>query len=276
MTRLMQIDLIDMRTRPDVISIAVVYRWILHCIDHFSKFTRSFPLENKSAGEVASKLRQLFFTFGPPHLLHSDNGAEFVAQVIFELKSLFPDMCFIRGRPRHPQSQGCIERANGVLSIALGKWLDTNNSVHWSDGLLPVAYGINTRVSSATKTTPYEIMFGQRPRSDSDFWKIVKECDIMDEEQLPTPIERADVVVDEIVEQSTINETVIDDFDKQKENDNLNIDNFIPEMFPLLNTNNGPNAAGVLYYSFLDLSPSSSYDPYHQPLGATINLTTEN
>ncbi|CAF1049911.1 unnamed protein product, partial [Didymodactylos carnosus] len=61
----------------------------------------------------------------------------------------------------------CIERANGVLSIALGKWLDTNNSVHWSDGLLPVVYGINIRVSSTTKATPYEIMFGQRPRSDS-------------------------------------------------------------------------------------------------------------
>ncbi|CAF1479621.1 unnamed protein product, partial [Didymodactylos carnosus] len=225
MTRL-QIDFIDMRTRPDVISSAVVYRWILDCIDHFS--TWSFPLENKSTEEVASKLRQLFFTFGPPHLLHSENRAEFVAQIILELKSLFLDMCFIRGRPRHPQSQGCIERTNGVLSIALGKWLDTNNSIHWSDGLLPVVYGINTRASSTTKTTPYVIMFGQRPRSDSDFWKIVKECDIMDEEQLPTPIELADVVVDEIVEKPTINETVTDDFDKQRENDNLTIDNFIP------------------------------------------------
>ncbi|CAF3875924.1 unnamed protein product, partial [Didymodactylos carnosus] len=81
-------------------------------------------------------------------------------------------------------------------------------------------------------------MFGQRPRSDSDFWKIVKECNIIDEEQLPTPIECADIIVDKIVEQPTINETVTDDFDKQKENDNLTIDNFIPEMFPLLNTNN--------------------------------------
>ncbi|CAF1354989.1 unnamed protein product [Didymodactylos carnosus] len=187
-----------------------------------------------------------------------------------------PLVIWIMAQPRHPLSQGCIERANDVLSIALGKRLDTNNSVHWSDGLLPVVYGINTRVSSTTKTTLYEIMFGQRPRSDFDFWKIVKECDIMDEEQLPTPIERADVFVDEIVEQFTINETVINDFDKQKENDNLSIDNFIPEMFPLLNTNNDPNAAGVLYHSLLELSPSSSYGPNHQPLVATINSTTEN
>ncbi|CAF4168600.1 unnamed protein product, partial [Didymodactylos carnosus] len=28
-------------------------------------------------------------------------------------------MCFVRGRPRHPQSQGCVERANGILTVAL-------------------------------------------------------------------------------------------------------------------------------------------------------------
>jgi hypothetical protein len=62
-----------------------------------------------------------FFFFGPPQSLHSDNGREFVSVVITELKTLFPDLVFIRGRPRHPQSQGCVERANGILCDALGK-----------------------------------------------------------------------------------------------------------------------------------------------------------
>jgi hypothetical protein len=192
MTRL-QIDLIDMRTRPDVLSQDIIYNWILNCIDHFSKFTWEFPLTNKSAIDIAVKLRELFFVFGPPRLLHSDNGREFVASVIFELKQLFPDMVFIRGRPRHPQSQGCIERANGVLCDALGKWMLMHGSSHWSDGLLPVVYGINTRLSVVTKTTPYQVMFGQEPRSDSDFWKIVQENGIVDEENLPTPVADANV-----------------------------------------------------------------------------------
>ncbi|CAF3230564.1 unnamed protein product [Rotaria sp. Silwood2] len=146
MTRL-QIDLIDMRTRPDVLNPDISYNWILNCIDHFSKFTWAYPLKNKSAIDVALKLRELFFVFGPPKILHSHNGREFVASVIYELKDLFPDMVFIRGRPRHPQSQGCVERANGVLCDALGKWMTLHNSSHWSDGLLPVVYGINTRLS---------------------------------------------------------------------------------------------------------------------------------
>ncbi|CAF0905663.1 unnamed protein product, partial [Didymodactylos carnosus] len=32
--------------------------------------------------------------------------------------------------PRHPQSQGCIERANGVLCDALGKWMTQNDTTH--------------------------------------------------------------------------------------------------------------------------------------------------
>jgi transposase InsO family protein len=202
-----------MRTRPDKLSADVTYLWILNCIDHYSKFSWAFPLKNKSANEVAIKLRELFFTFGPPRILHSDNGREFISSVIMELKSLFPELVFIRGRPRHPQSQGCIERANGVLCDALGKWMSSNNSSSWSSALLPVVYGINTRISTVTKKTPYEVMFGQAPRSDSDFWKIVRENGIEDEEHLPTQVDD--------LEDDLINNQIVDpiNFDNGIDND---------------------------------------------------------
>ena len=93
MTRL-QIDLIDMRTGPDKVSSDLIYYWILNCIDHFSKFSWAFPLQNKTAVEVSMKLRELFFVFGPPRLLHSDNGREFVSSVIMELKKDFSRINF--------------------------------------------------------------------------------------------------------------------------------------------------------------------------------------
>ena len=127
-TTRMQIDLIDMHTGPDKISPDIVYCWILNCIDHFSKFPWAFPLKNKSVVEVATKLIELFFVFGPPNLLHSDNGRKFVSNVIIEFKNFFSGLVFIRERPRRPQSQGCIERANGVLCNSLGKCMCTNNS----------------------------------------------------------------------------------------------------------------------------------------------------
>ncbi|CAG8459887.1 5633_t:CDS:1, partial [Dentiscutata heterogama] len=61
----------------------------------------------------------------PPTILQSDNGKEFVAQVIKELMALWPSVKIINGRPRHPQSQGLVERANGILEQKLGKWRET-------------------------------------------------------------------------------------------------------------------------------------------------------
>ena len=51
--------------------------------------------------------------FGLPHILHSDNGREFVNEVIAQIIQHWPGECnLINGRPRHPQSQGCVEKGN--------------------------------------------------------------------------------------------------------------------------------------------------------------------
>ena len=50
----------------------------------------------------------------------SDNGLEFVAAVIREVVKQWPGMKIIRGRPRHPQSQGGVERGNQDLETKLG------------------------------------------------------------------------------------------------------------------------------------------------------------
>ncbi len=66
-----------MRDRPDG-----KFKWILHVKDHFSKFLWAYPLESKEVEPMAEKLLNQFYTFGPPCILQSDNGKEFVAQII--------------------------------------------------------------------------------------------------------------------------------------------------------------------------------------------------
>ena len=99
----LKIDLIDMRARPDG-----EYRWIAHARDHFTRFSWTRPLKSKEAKYVASFLLELFMRFGAPRILHSDNGKEFV---------------IINGRPRHPQSQGLVEKGNDILETKLSAWL---------------------------------------------------------------------------------------------------------------------------------------------------------
>ena len=177
-----QMDLIDFSSRPDG-----DYRYILHVRDHFSKYSWAFPLTSKRASEVAEKIVELFCTFGPAKILQSDNGREFTASVIEDIKKLWPDVIIIHGRPRHPQSQGLIERGNGDLQLKLGKWMDTNGE-NWSKGLKFVIHTINTSVSRITSKSPYEVVFGQTPRSDFHILENLAAQGIIYEEDIPEDI----------------------------------------------------------------------------------------
>ncbi|CAF2057370.1 unnamed protein product [Rotaria magnacalcarata] len=140
----MQIDLVDMRS-----------------------------VEYNEAINVAETLKSIFYQFGPPRILQSDNGREFVAKVILDLTKLWPGLLIINGRPRHPQSQGLVERGNAVVQQLLGKWLDTNVTNDWPSGLGPIMFSINTSVARTINQTPFEVVFGQQPRTDDYTWKCI-------------------------------------------------------------------------------------------------------
>ena len=119
-----------MRARPDG-----EYRWIAHARDHFTRFSWTRPLKSKEAKNVAGFLLEIFMMFGAPRILHSDNGKEFVAQIIKDLIALYPKTMIINGRPHHPQSQGLVEKGNNILEIKLLAWLEDNKRDDWSFGL---------------------------------------------------------------------------------------------------------------------------------------------
>ena len=75
-----QIDLIDMSSQPDG-----QYYWIGHYLDHWSKYHILFPLAGKSAADVAYALEVFVFPYiGPPRILQSDGGRDFVKEIIKE------------------------------------------------------------------------------------------------------------------------------------------------------------------------------------------------
>ncbi|CAF4625883.1 unnamed protein product, partial [Rotaria sp. Silwood2] len=167
MTRI-QMDLIDMRSNE-----FNGFKWIFHAKDHFSKYSWLFPLASKEAINVANILQSIFYQFGPPKILQSDNGREFVAKVITDLTKTWSGLVIVNGRPRHPQFQGLVERSNSVVQQLLGKWLSTSNSSDWPSGLGPVMLAINTSIAKSINKTPFEVVFGQHPRTDDDIWKSI-------------------------------------------------------------------------------------------------------
>ncbi|GFR64338.1 KRAB-A domain-containing protein 2 [Elysia marginata] len=104
-------------------------------VNHFTKFCVLRRLTTKKAEEVAKNLLDTFLTFVAPAILQSDNGREFVNAVIAELSTLWPQLKLVTERLRHPQSQGAVERLNGVIQDKLVIWMQENKTKRWSVGL---------------------------------------------------------------------------------------------------------------------------------------------
>ena len=154
-----QVDLVDMQSLRDG-----SFRFIMHYQEHLSKFHFLRPLTSKRAEEVASELLRIFLEFGAPKLLQSDNGREFTASVISELASLWNGLVLVNGRPRHPQSQGSVERSNATMKDSLTAWMRDNNCSKWSIGIKFVQWQMNTSYSEAIGMEPFKAMFGQSAR----------------------------------------------------------------------------------------------------------------
>ena len=97
-------------------------------------------------------------------MLQSYNGSEFTAQVIKELNELWPQFTMVRVKPRHSQSQGSVECANGDMKDMLAAWMTDNNTQDWSMGLCFVHNMNNSAYHSGIKSTPYAAMFGTSPK----------------------------------------------------------------------------------------------------------------
>src|SRR5436190_18165948 len=180
----LKMDLVDLSYSPDG-----EFKYICHVCDHFSRFSWAKALTSKRAVEVAAYLFELFHSLGsPPIILQSDNGKEFCASVIKELVNLWPSVKIINVRPRHPQSQGLVEKANGILQQKLGKWRENTSRNDWSYGLRLVILTMNQSYCRSHKKTPYELVYGDKPRGNCTLIDELFSRNIYDEENIPETI----------------------------------------------------------------------------------------
>jgi len=56
---------------------------------------------------------------------------EFVAEVVETMIKLWDNAKIVHGRPRHPESQGSVERANGDIERMLFAWLKEHDTKDW-------------------------------------------------------------------------------------------------------------------------------------------------
>ena len=146
------------------------YTAIFHMIDVCTGFTILRAIRSPSAEEVADKLNEFIAIFGPPKIIQSDNGPEFVNDVMRAFVKLYNiEHRFIL--PYNPRADGKVERSVGVTTMIIKKFLHGAHET-WPLFLPFAQLTYNDKISSITGSSPFALMFGRRMNHFKDYASI--------------------------------------------------------------------------------------------------------
>ena len=159
------VDLIDFRNKENEEN-----RWILTAIDLFSKKAYAQPLPNKTNKAVVSGMKTILDNIDNDiSSIRSDNGSEFISK---EFKKLLQDRNIkqVFSLPHTPQSNGQVERFNGIIKRLIRQFLYINNSYDWVKNLQTLVDNYNSSYQETIKDTPNNV-----EEADEDKKKVVKD-----------------------------------------------------------------------------------------------------
>ena len=158
-----QIDLMDMSKKGSVKMNGHLYRYVLTVIDVFSRFLWLRPLESKSSQVIASELESIYMEHGSPEIIQCDQGGEF--KKALKLLCDRMNIKLIYSRPRHPQSQGKVERCHRTLRSKMEYDLQKmgQDGVNWAKQLPLYQRILNDDPKEViAHKTPFEIFYALR------------------------------------------------------------------------------------------------------------------
>lgn len=148
---------------------------ILVITDYLSKYPYAVAIKSKTSEEVASKLLEFIALFGPPKEILSDQGREFVNEIVHTLcTSLKIDR--ITTSSYYPQTNGLTERFNATLANCIRK-VAAENPHAWDEWLPWVLLAYRSRTNSTTGHQPYELLFGKKMNWFENFEGKTSEVD---------------------------------------------------------------------------------------------------
>ncbi len=103
--------------------------------------------------------------FGSPIQIHSDNGTEFVNKLSKELFKLL-EIKHTTTTPGHPQCNAQAEVFNKTMAKYLASFVD-ESTLDWEQYLPALQFSYNTSYHSTIQTTPFELLYGMKPRTPS-------------------------------------------------------------------------------------------------------------
>jgi hypothetical protein len=135
-------------------------KYVVVAVEYFSKWIEAKPLATITSVTVQKFFWQnIVCRFGVPKAITVDNGTQFDAEVFKELCEQIGTKIHFAS-VRHPESNGLVERANGIIMTRIMKLIFNQPRGKWPDELIKVVWGHNTTISRSTGFTPFKLLFG--------------------------------------------------------------------------------------------------------------------
>lgn len=156
----LQVDLADVSKHASVNN---GVRYLLVCVDVYSRMFYVEPLKSKQGPEVAKAFEKIFKNFNsPPIYIYSDFGTEFYNS---HVKKLFKSLNIRHYTPRSEIKCSMAERAIRTLKTRLAKYTTfkyaTGKHGHtYIEALNDIVDGINNSVNRSTGMKPVDVQNG--------------------------------------------------------------------------------------------------------------------
>lgn len=150
---LFQVDLADMQ---QLSRFNDGYRFILTCVDVFSKRGYAIPLKDKRGSSVAAALEEIF-TKAKPLMVQSDRGVEFLNSQVQEI--------FRKYNIKHYWSlnddikAACVERFNRTLKTRIFRYFTHRRTNRWIDVLDDFIRSYNDSFHRSIGMAPNDVTF---------------------------------------------------------------------------------------------------------------------
>lgn len=141
-------------------------QYIITLQDDLSKFSQAFAAPNHKAVTIALLFVQNFICkFGIPDSILTDQGKDFMSNVLKNVSKLFK-IKQINCSAYHPQTNGALERSHATLADYLKHYINQNQT-DWDNWIDFAMLSYNTTIHSSTKFSPFELIFGIKPKLPS-------------------------------------------------------------------------------------------------------------
>ena len=150
--------------------------YLLTMMDRFTRLAHAVPLKTDDAESVTKQfLEHWVLVYGPPESLITDRGSTFMSKLMKSVTGVW-GIKHKYTSPYHPETDGAVERWHGWLKErlvlkSLEQNLDLQSGDYWDVIASSIAFAYNITPHSATRFSPYELVFGKQARLPLD-WNL--------------------------------------------------------------------------------------------------------